>query len=187
MGFNKSWSLSLNSGCHSYGGLQLKNIGAESLIHKLCSIYHLLYKEDTSKAILLIFRRYQHVSGIFHPVLECPHHSTNYVNSIWRNNLIRLFFQYQVIITIPITNVQKPQRINDTFLIDGVLPYLSSITLRRQINACQSFLKVIFLSNISSININHIIDCVLREDSAKLPQLHFNDHNKFSNASTWKI
>ena len=96
MGFNKTWPRALRFGCHSYGRLQLKHIEVEALIRKLRSIHDLLHKDDTSKAVQLLFRWYQYASGISHPVLENPNHSTDYVNSIWVNDLIRMLSKCQV-------------------------------------------------------------------------------------------
>ena len=77
MGFNKTWPIALRFGCHPYGGLQLKHIEVEALIQKLRSVNDLLHKDDTSKAVKLLFHWYQTAVGISHQVLENPKHSTN--------------------------------------------------------------------------------------------------------------
>ena len=105
MGFNKTWPKALRFGCHPYGGIQLKHIEVEALIRRLRSIYDLLHKDDTSKAVKLLFHWYQYASGIFHLVLKNPSHSTDYVNSIWANDLIRILSKYQVQIKLPETNI----------------------------------------------------------------------------------
>ena len=139
VGFNKNWSRALRFGCHSYGGLQLKYIEVETLIRKLSSIHGLLHKDDTSKAVKLLFHWYQYASGISHPVLGNQNNSTDYVNSIWMNDLILMRSKYQVKIKLPEKSIQKLQRFNDTFIVDNILLYISSINVRKQLNACRLF------------------------------------------------
>ena len=83
------------------------------------SIHDSLHKDDTSKAVKFLFRWYQSAAGISHPILEIPNHSTEYVNSKWTNDLIRMLAKYHVKIKLPDTNIQKVQRFNDKFI-----PYL---------------------------------------------------------------
>ena len=139
MGFNRTCPRVLRFRCHPYGGLQLKHIEVETLIRKLLSLHNLLHKKDTSKAVKLLLHWYQHASGISHPVLETPIHSTVYGNSIWANDLIRMLSKYQVQINLPEKNIQKLQRFNDTFIVDNILLYISSINIRKQLNACRLF------------------------------------------------
>ena len=105
MGFNKTWPRALRFRCHPYGGLQLKHIEVETLIRKLRSFHDLLYKDDTSKSVKLLFHWYQYASRISHLVLENPSHSINYVNSIWANDLIRMLSKYQVQIKLLEKNI----------------------------------------------------------------------------------
>ena len=69
MGFNKTWPRTLRFKCYPYGGLELKHIEVEALIRKLHRLHDLLHKDDTSKAVKLLFHWYQYASGISHPVL----------------------------------------------------------------------------------------------------------------------
>ena len=80
MGFTIIWPLDLWFGYHPYGGLQLKHIEVEGLIRKLHSLHDLLHKFNNPKVIMLLFKWYQHASGILHPVVEHSPYSKNYVN-----------------------------------------------------------------------------------------------------------
>ena len=188
MGFNKTWPRALRFRCHPYGGLQLKHIEVETLIRKLRSFHDLLYKDDTSKSVKLLFHWYQYASGVFHPVLENPSHSTSYVNSIWANDLIRMLFKYQVQIQLPETIIQKLQRFNDKFIMDDILSYISSNNIRKQLNACILFLQITFLSEIADIDGTHLIQGILHDNNRKIPitTLHWPKQG-FLDSSTWKV
>ena len=58
MGFDKTWPMTLRFGCHLYGELQLKHIEVEVLIRKLRSVHDFLHKDDTTKAVKLLFHWY---------------------------------------------------------------------------------------------------------------------------------
>ena len=58
MGFDKTWPMTLRFGCHPYGELQLKHIEVEALIRKLRSVHDFLHKDDTTKAVKLLFHLY---------------------------------------------------------------------------------------------------------------------------------
>ena len=167
---------------------QLKHIDIEPLIRKLRSLHDLLHKDDTSKAVKLLFHWYQYASGISNPVPENPPHSTASVNSIWANNLIRLLSKYQVQIKLPEKNIQKLHRFKDRFIMDDIFPYISSITTRIQLNACRFFLQITFISKITAININHLIQGIWHRDNSKISPttLHWPKQGS-PDSSAWKV
>ena len=188
MGFNKTWPIALRFGCHPYGGLQLKHIEVEALIRKLRSVNDLLHKDDTSKAVKLLFHWYQTAAGISHPVLENPKHSTEYVNSKWTNDLIRMLSKYHVKIKLPDTNIPKLQRFNDKFIMDDILSYISSTKIRRQINACRLFLQITFISELTNINGTHLVNGILKGDKSKMSPTTQNwPKQGCPNSRTWKV
>ena len=188
MGFNKTWPIALRFGCHPYGGLQLKHIEVEALIRKLRSVHDLLHKDDTSKAVKLLFHWYQTAAGISHPVLEMPNQSTEYVNSKWTNDLIRMLAKYHVKIKLPDTNIQKLQRFNDKFIMDDILSSISSTKIRRQLNACRLFLQITFISELTNIDGTHLITGILKGDNSKMSTTtrHWPKQGSPTH-STWKV
>ena len=152
------------------------------------SIHDLLHKDDTSKAVKLLFHWYQYASWISHPVLENSSHSTAYVNSIWANDLIRMLSKCQIQIKLPETNIQKIQRFNDKFIMDDILSSILSTKIRRQLNVCILFLRITFISEITDIYATYFIQGILHGDNSKMPvtPLHWPKQG-FPNSSTWKV
>ena len=132
-----------------------------------CAVFTIYYIKRTPAKLL--FHWYQYASGISHPVLENPSHSTDYVNIIWANNLIRMLSKYQVQTKLPETNIQKIQRFNDKFIMDDILSSISFTKIRRQLNACILFLKITFLSEINDKDCTHLIQGILHGDNIKMP------------------
>ena len=53
--------------------------------------------------------------------------------------------------------------------MDDKLPYTSSITTRKKLNACKLFLNITFLSEVTDIDDNHLLQGLLQEDNSKIP------------------
>ena len=72
--------------------------------------------------------------------------------------------------------------------MDDIFPYISSITTRIHLNACIFFLQITFLSKISAININHLIQGILHRDNSKISSttLHWPKQGS-PDSSAWKI
>ena len=152
------------------------------------SIHDLLHKDDTLKAVKLLFHWYQYSYGISNPVLENPSHSTDYVNSIWTNDLTRMLSKYQVQIKLPETNIQKIQRFNNKFIIDDILSSILCTKIRRKLNTCRLFLQITFLSETTDIDDPHLIQGILHGDNSKMPPITLHWPKQGSpNSSTWKV
>ena len=117
-----------------------------------------------------------------------PNQSTEYVNSKWTNDLIRMLAKYQVKIKLPDTNIQKLQRFNDKFIMDDILSSISSTKIRRQLNACRLFLQITFISELTNIDGTHLITGILKDDNSKMSTTtrHWPKQGSPTH-STWKV
>ena len=55
--------------------------------------------------------------------------------------------------------------------MDDKLPYISSITTQKQLNACKLFLNITFLSEVTDIDDNHLLQGFLQENNSKIPPI----------------
>ena len=117
-----------------------------------------------------------------------PNQSTEYVNSKWTNDLIRVLSKYNVKIKLPDTNIKKLQRFNDKFIMDDLLSSISSTKIRKQLNACRLFLQITFISELTDIDGTHLIHGILKDDSSKMSPTtrHWTKQGSY-NSSTWKV
>ena len=90
MGYNKTWSISLRYGDHKYYGLHLKHLETQALIRNISHIRILVFKPHTSQLVLEILAWYQHVAGISYPILKKHPFTMHRINTLWKNDLVRL-------------------------------------------------------------------------------------------------
>ena len=68
-------------------------------------------KPDSSNLITTKLAWYQHISGIYFPILEKKHsHNMNYINSCWLNGFLRLLKKHGVEVKLRNKNIQPIQR-----------------------------------------------------------------------------
>ena len=188
LGYNRHWPLALRYGKHPYGGLQLKNCEVEALILKIKGLKNLMCKTETSKIVKILIYWFQHVAGTSFPILECPPYDLEYVNSIWVLDLIRLLRKYKVAIRLENKYLPKPQRQNDSNIMDIANHHITSVSILKKINACRLYSKAQYISDIAQISGKTLIPGVLCGSATNMPQTNLQWPNQSKpNDATWKV
>ena len=125
-------------------------------------------KEKTHKLILIMFSWYQHIAGTSFPILEQNNQPTQHLNSVWVTDFIRLLKKINVQLKLRNTNIRKHQIQNDRFIMDDIHKYTSSINTLKVLNACRIYLQITFLSEITNLAGDKIIQGAILQDKNKI-------------------
>ena len=188
LGYNRYWRLALRYDKNPYGGLQLNNFEFEALILKIKDLNNLLCKTETSKIVKILLYWFQHVAGTSFPILECPPYDLQYVNSIWVLDLIRLLRKYKVTIHLEDKYLPKPQRQNDSNIMDIVNHHTTLVPTLKKINGCRLYLEAQYISDIAHISGKTLTPGVSCGSTSNLSQstLQWPNQSK-PNDATWKV
>ena len=99
---------------------------------------------------------FQLASGISTPVLENKKWKINCVNSTWTTSLVQTLQQYNIKLKLQTMFKLTKQRINDSNIMENELTNNNKLTTAaKKFNTCRLFLKVNYLSEITTIDGNN--------------------------------
>ena len=117
-------------------------IRKEDIIHKFITLL------DYAYLVLSLIDNYQLAAGITTPILENIQGNTSYVTNLWLDNLIKDLQHHRIKLKIRDKFTLKPDRYNDTNVIQDVNNKYTSILTRQKYNECRLYLRITFLSEV---------------------------------------
>ena len=85
----------------------------------------------------------------------------HHINSLWLNNLARLFKKHKVELKLRYTFLTKHQRHNDRHILDDILIYTTSTLSRKKLLTCRFYLQITLLYDITDIKGTSLLSNVL--------------------------
>ena len=128
--------------------LRLKHIGTEQMIRKIDIIHKFITLYDYPNLVFSLVDSYQLAAEITTSILENIHGNTSYVTSLWIDNLIKDLHHHRIKFKKRDKSTLKPDRYNDTNVIQDVNNKYISILTRKKYNASRMYLRIIFLSKV---------------------------------------
>ena len=95
-GFNRHWIVPLRYGKRNYYGLEIINFKVEQTLRTMQFINKMLLHKNHQTLIQIIIECFNISAGLEYQTLEHPISKTNYINSIWVNDLIQFMTQYNI-------------------------------------------------------------------------------------------
>ena len=131
---------------------------------------------------------YQHIAGTSFSILEQNNQPTQHLNSVWITAFIRLLKQFNVQLKLRKPNIRKHQRQNDRFIMDDIHKYTSSITTLKLLTACRFYLQITFLSDITNLVGDKIIQGATTGHKQDLPRSKLRWHTQRKpSKTTWQV
>ena len=148
MGYNRHWPYELRyDTIHS--GLALPQLHLEQLIQHTIAIYNLFNNIETTILLINSLQLFQLQIGLSGNIYEQPR-ITEYGNSVWIQQWVTEMAMYNIKMIIPNTLNFKPQRENDQTIMDIITTYETNKIQTEQMNICRQYLKIIYLSDITT-------------------------------------
>ena len=167
MVFNRHWPYELRyDSLHS--GLSLPKLHLEQLIQHTIAIYSLYNNTETNILLINTLQLFQLQIGLSGNIFQHPRIS-HHGNSVWIRQWVNEMAEYNIKMFIPQTLQISPQRKNDQTIMDIITSSETKPIIIEQMNLCRQFLKIIYLSDIttadgSSIS-NDIINMIPNQSS----------------------
>ena len=149
MGFNGHWPIALRYGTHNMGSINLPSLYLEQTISQVNIVIKMLQTPSMEGLIKATLDMFQLQSGQGRDILQYPK-KIEYTDSTWIQTLVNAMTYFRISIHRPDTYQFQPQRRNDTTIMDLVQQYNYTNTNLRHINTYRQYLKVIYVSDITT-------------------------------------
>jgi len=160
-----------------YGGLQVTHL-YDLVGHQKMKFFmkHVRNDDKTGRLIKISMEYTQLQMGISKPFYTQKYDKwKTIVTNTWMTHLWQYMNEAEATLEVTEFKIPKKQRKNDRFLMDILSPHIPNKNMHYKINACRMALKVIFLSDITTLNGKEILPEVYegrisRESTMKWPK-----------------
>jgi hypothetical protein len=157
-GFNRHTKREIIFGPLSYGGANFRTLYVEQGIgQSKMFLRHWRLQTTVGKMFRIALSWFQLVVGVSYPILEQPHNPLPHSESKWFASLRTFMSKNQISLTLDDPMIPPLQRVHDAYIMDIIIQskkYTDSEI--RRINCCRIFLQAVTLSDLATVDGQHV-------------------------------